>query len=147
MSRLIRHDTRSRSWSVSLGMASLGPERDLGCVRSTQGAVLAFWPIRFLGPPPEPGVPVVPAPGSPQVPVRVAVVGSSRGRPWGGNCGSPVAIACGAHRVRVEQRDFRCAATFDDHSCPGTTRRAQVRTLHRVSEPRRATIAVGGHAL
>ena len=54
-----------------------------------------------------PGVPVIPAPGSPQVPLRVAVVGSSRGQPGGGNRGSPVAISRGAHRVRVEQRDFR----------------------------------------
>jgi hypothetical protein len=37
-------------------------------VRSTQGAVSVFQPVRFLGSPPEPGVPVVPAPGSPQVP-------------------------------------------------------------------------------
>jgi hypothetical protein len=52
-------------------------------VRSTQGAVLVFRSIRFLGLPPEPGVPVIPAPGSPQVPLRVAVVDSISGRTMG----------------------------------------------------------------
>jgi hypothetical protein len=43
-------------------------------VRSTRGALPVFRPVGFPESPPEPGVPVVPAPGSPQVPLRIAVV-------------------------------------------------------------------------
>jgi hypothetical protein len=42
-------------------------------VRSTRGALPVFRPVGFPESPPEPGVPVVPAPGSPQVALRVAV--------------------------------------------------------------------------
>jgi hypothetical protein len=46
-------------------------ERPVGTVPvagSARGAVLAFRRARFPGPPPEPGVPVIPAPGSPRGP-------------------------------------------------------------------------------
>jgi hypothetical protein len=57
--------------------AAVKPRRahvDLLRVRSTQGAALVFQPARSRGSPPEPGVPVVPAPGSPQVPLGIVVV-------------------------------------------------------------------------
>jgi hypothetical protein len=44
------------------------PAGDPGAVRSTRGAPLVFPPVGFLGPPPEPDVPVGRASGSPQVP-------------------------------------------------------------------------------
>jgi hypothetical protein len=50
-----------------------GHGRDLS-VRSTRGALPVFQPVGFPESPPEPGVPVVPAPGSPQVPLRTAVM-------------------------------------------------------------------------
>ncbi|MCY1159695.1 MAG: family intrarane metalloprotease, partial [Citricoccus sp.] len=53
---------RSRPGSESLG------------VRSTRGALPVFRPVGFPESPPEPGVPVVPAPGSPQVPLRTVVM-------------------------------------------------------------------------
>ena len=40
-------------------------------VRSTRGALPVFRPVGFPESPPEPGVPVVPAPGYPQVPLRL----------------------------------------------------------------------------
>jgi hypothetical protein len=43
-------------------------------VKSVRGAVSAFRPARFLGPLPEPGVPVGQAPGSPQVPCGLRLV-------------------------------------------------------------------------
>jgi hypothetical protein len=43
-------------------------------VRSTRGALPVFRPVGFPESPPEPGVPVVPAPGSPQVPLRTEVM-------------------------------------------------------------------------
>ena len=45
----------------------LGGRVDLVAAKSARGAVLLFRPVRFLGPLPEPGVPVGQAPGSPQV--------------------------------------------------------------------------------
>ena len=47
-------------------------------VRSARGAVLAFRPARFPGPPPEPAVRVVPATGSPQVPAWALTWSSCR---------------------------------------------------------------------
>jgi hypothetical protein len=44
-------------------------------VRSTRGALPVFLLVGFPESPPEPGVPVIPAPGSPQVPLWVAVMG------------------------------------------------------------------------
>src|SRR6266511_1851264 len=57
-----------------------GPARP---VRSTRGAVLAFGPVRFPEPPPEPAVRLVDAAGSPQAPLRawwVLILGSARVR-------------------------------------------------------------------
>lgn len=48
------------------GGAGLTPAH--GSVRSARSAVPALPRVGFSEPPPEPGVPVVPAPGSPQVP-------------------------------------------------------------------------------
>jgi hypothetical protein len=45
-----------------------------GGVRSTRGALPVFRRVGFPESPAEPGVPVVPAPGSPQVPLWVVVV-------------------------------------------------------------------------
>jgi len=44
-------------------------------VRSTRGALPVFLLVGFPRSPPEPGVPVVPAPGSPLVPLGFAVMG------------------------------------------------------------------------
>src|SRR5438067_2777477 len=76
----------------------------LTTVRSARGAVPAFQPVRFPEPPPEPGVPVSQAPGSPQAPEgfllvlprcwATATVSSFLGRgnawcaPWPGRTGS-----------------------------------------------------------
>src|SRR5260370_10142138 len=53
-------------------------QRLVAHVRSARGAALAFRPARFPGPPPEPAVRVVPATGSPPVPVRVRAWSSCR---------------------------------------------------------------------
>ena len=57
------------SWTV--GQARPGPTDQKVSVRSTRGALPVFRPVGFPESPPEPGVPVVPAPGSPQVPLRL----------------------------------------------------------------------------
>ena len=57
------------SWTV--GQARPGPTDQKVSVRSTRGALSVFRPVGFPESPPEPGVPVVPAPGSPQVPLRL----------------------------------------------------------------------------
>ena len=57
------------SWTV--GQARPGPTDQKVSVRSTGGALPVFRPVGFPESPPEPGVPVVPAPGSPQVPLRL----------------------------------------------------------------------------
>ncbi len=60
------------SWTV--GQARPGPTDQKVSVRSTRGALPVFRPVGFPESPPEPGVPVVPAPGSPQVPLRTDVM-------------------------------------------------------------------------
>jgi hypothetical protein len=56
-------------------MARIGKSSWRGLVKSARGAVSVFRPVRFLGPLPEPDVPVGPASGSPQAPVGLRGVG------------------------------------------------------------------------
>jgi len=75
------------------------PERPVwtvGVAGSARGAVLAFRRVRFPGPPSEPGVPVIPAPGSPRgpLPTTVALCARPRSTLWGAET-----------RVRVVTRD------------------------------------------
>jgi hypothetical protein len=57
-----RHDCLAPAMSRASGSA-----RPASCVRSTRGALPVFRPVGFPESPPEPGVPVVPAMGSPAV--------------------------------------------------------------------------------
>jgi hypothetical protein len=61
-----------RSWTLATPALRAGSV-EVG-VRSTRGALPVFRPVGFPESPPEPGVPVVLAPGSPQVPLRIAGV-------------------------------------------------------------------------
>jgi hypothetical protein len=61
-----------RGWCAVIVAGRLARQR--ASVRSTRGALPVFRPVGFPESPPEPGVPVVPAPGSPQVPLRTDVM-------------------------------------------------------------------------
>jgi hypothetical protein len=57
-------------------------------------------------------------------------------------CSGLAAPAQRSHRADNTRTDTRSIAAFDDHPRPASTRRARVRTLHRVSEPHRVQFAV-----
>src|SRR4030095_3728346 len=71
-------------------------------VGSARSAVLVLPPVRFCGPPAEPGVPVVPAPGSPRVPLSgcCGVTG-----PRVADLRPPESVAFDGHRRGFEERD------------------------------------------
>ncbi len=74
-----------------------GPER----VGSGQGAVPVFRPVRLPDPPSAPGVPITEHRAL-RKPRQVSRRSSYRARPRSGDLLSPVAVAFGVHRRRVE---------------------------------------------
>ena len=111
---------------------------------SARGAVPAFRRARFPGPPPEPGVPVIPAPGSPRGPLPTTVAPPPGSAVPGLDCQARTTVftgdSCPADSPPQPRRAplpcGRLSRTSDYYGHSATTRHQQ-QTTHLPAAPRR----------